>query len=534
MAPEGPSAMSVDAPATSTEKLQNVRLEILETITKAQREHGLRHRDFARYRGYCARRLARLYATCKLKHGKGRYVHKKLSAETISDERALLIPLVQSERAWAYAMEMKDLGSVKKRKSDLRSHMLRRFKKAASHANELAVLCVALGDEQTALEGDAYANYVGGMCALEQEKDYIGAMSKLLRAKRVYAKLSLLGDQKRLEVYRARVEEIVDLVRFALYRQGKTANVAAIEEEAVKDLASNSVFTMEVEAPPESDDKIRWHAMDFELKNRDARVLIAQAQEHLKKLASLKNPTGYKANTLFSKAIALYDEARSKLNDDIEKENAKALYEKEEAEERAERIKLTEIALSLQIKDKIIDRNKFVNDMLDKKLSGKAKKERADKGLNFADLARMYDAATAEFEDLMEIAPILLRLKPEDAEKHIEEFEIDCEAEVMLLKARHNVAMACYNVQKGDFKEAKAYFDIATDLARDAEGRDCAGEIQDEAADLIKDVQARIERAEKSAKEAEVTEPSKRSQSSSDLTSQVTERLTKLFSWKAK
>lgn len=533
MVSEEASAMSVDAPATTTEKLQNVRLEILETISKAQREHGLRHRDFARYRGYCARRLARLYGACQLKHGKGRYVHKKLSAETISDERTLLIPLVQSERAWAYAMEMKDLGSVKKKQSHLRSHMLRRFKKAALHANELAVLCATLGDEQTALEGDAYNNYMGGICALEQGKDYIGAMSKLLRAKRVYAKLSLLGDQKRLEMYRARVEEIVDLVSFALYRQGKTANIAAIEEEAVKDLASNSVFTMEVDAPPESDDKIRWHAMDFELKNRDARVLIAQAQEHLKKLATLKNPTGYKANTLFSKAIALYDEARSKLNDDVEKENAKALYE-EEAEERAERIKLTEIALTLQIKDKIIDRNKFINDMLDKKLNGKAKKERADKGLNFADLARMYDAATVDFEDLMEIAPILLRLKPEDANKHIEEFEVDCEAEVMLLKARHNVAMGCYNVQKGDIQEARAFFDIATDLARDAEGRDCAGEIQDEAADLIKDIQTRVERAEKSVKEADATEPAKRSQSGSDLTSQVTEKLTKLFSWKAK
>ena len=514
--------------ASEPRLVQNARVEVLEIITRAQREHGLRHRDYARYRGYCARRLARLYKTCDLKHGKGRYQKKPLTADAIASERALLIPLAQSERAWAYAMEIKDAGSVKKKKSDVRSHMVGRFRKAMKHANELAAFCTALGDEQTALEGDAYANYIAGVCGVEQGKDYVGAMSKLLRSKRAYAKLGLLGDQKRLELYRERVEEIEDLVRYALYKQGRTVDLDELEKDAVRDLASNSVFTMEVEAPPEIEDKIRWHAMDFELKNRDARVLIAQAQEHLSKLEALQNPTGHKWNALFAKAIALYDEARSKLNDDVAKENAKVLYEAE-AEERAEKIKLTEIALSLQIKDKIIDRNKFVNEMLDKKLSGKAKKERADKGLNYADLARMYDTATVEFEDLIETAPMLLRLKPDDADKHIDEFEVDCEAEVMLLKARQNIALACHNLSKGDFKEARAYFDIATDLAKDAEGRDCAGEIQDEATEVIKDIEARIQRAEK--KIQETGNETHKSQSSSDLASQVTEKFTKLFSF---
>ena len=180
------------------------------------------------------------------------------------------------------------------------------------------------------------------------------------------------------------MEEITDLIRLASYKQGRTIDVESIAKDCVNDLSTNKVFTTEVAGPPEIDDKIRWHAMDFELKNRDARILIAQAQDHLKKIESLSNSTGHKANTLFTKAMTYYDEARIKLNDDVAKEDAKALYQDEEAEEKAERIKLTEIALSLIVKDKMIDRNKFVSDMLDKKLSGRAKKEKADKKLNLS------------------------------------------------------------------------------------------------------------------------------------------------------
>jgi signal recognition particle subunit SRP68 len=516
----------------STPKISNVSLEILSIINVGQREHGMRQRDYARYRQYCARRLARLYKTCKMKHGKGRYVKKPLDVNEITDERALLIPLTQSERAWAYAMEMKDcLSDAKKRKADLRQHLLRRMRKAVVHANELAAICAKVGSEQTALEGDAYANYIAGVSAVEQGKDYVVALQKLLRAKRAYDKLGLLGDQKRLELYRERVEAIDDLVNYAVYMQGKTVDVASMEEDAVKDLSSNTVFTMQVEGPPEIEDKIRWHAMDFELKNRDARVLIAQAQDCLQKLEALKNSTGHKANLLFAKAISFYDEARSKLNDEVAKENAKAQYQLDtDGEDKAERIKLTEIALSMIVKDKMIDRAKHVNDQLDKKLMGKAKKEKADKKLNFADLARMYDRATVDYEDLMETAPMLLRLKPDNPEQHTEEFEIDCEAEVMLLKAKQNLAIACHNMQLGNFKEADAYFGIATDLARDAEGRDCAGDIQDEATDLLKDIEDRIAKAKRKAEESGANDIEK-SQSASDLTSQVTERLGKLFSF---
>ena len=84
--------MAVDAEPSSP-KLSNVSLEILEIVSTGQREHGMKHRDYARYRAYCARRLARLYKTCKMKHGKGRFVQQPLVANAITDERTLLVPV---------------------------------------------------------------------------------------------------------------------------------------------------------------------------------------------------------------------------------------------------------------------------------------------------------------------------------------------------------------------------------------------------------------------------------------------------------
>ena len=87
-------------------------------------------------RQYCTRRLARLYKSLKLSHGRGKYQKKALDAGMVSDEKYLLIPLMTAERAWSYAMELKRDASKDPRK---RAHMIRRLKKATIHAAELVV-----------------------------------------------------------------------------------------------------------------------------------------------------------------------------------------------------------------------------------------------------------------------------------------------------------------------------------------------------------------------------------------------------------
>jgi signal recognition particle subunit SRP68 len=76
-------------------------------------QHGLRHGDYQRYRGYCTRRVKRLRKSLNLPQGDKRNFKKrevKLShiESKNSDQRFFHIPLMLAERTWAYAMQVND------------------------------------------------------------------------------------------------------------------------------------------------------------------------------------------------------------------------------------------------------------------------------------------------------------------------------------------------------------------------------------------------------------------------------------------
>ncbi|XP_048467098.1 signal recognition particle subunit SRP68 [Rhincodon typus] len=61
-------------------------LEILQIIKDSQQQHGLRHEDYQRYRGYCSRRLRRLRKALGFKMGnKHKFTGKKVTTEILSD-----------------------------------------------------------------------------------------------------------------------------------------------------------------------------------------------------------------------------------------------------------------------------------------------------------------------------------------------------------------------------------------------------------------------------------------------------------------
>ena len=155
--------------APQKELVTNLTLDILQIVKVSQSQHGLRHGDHARYRQYCTRRLARLYKANRMSHGRGRYQKRTLEVSMVDNEAFLLIPLMMSERAWSYAMELKRDAGNEPRK---RAHMIRRLKKATVHATELVNLCDQVGSARTALEAEAYSSYIFGCYLSEQERDW--------------------------------------------------------------------------------------------------------------------------------------------------------------------------------------------------------------------------------------------------------------------------------------------------------------------------------------------------------------------------
>ncbi|KAM9769890.1 signal recognition particle subunit SRP68 [Menidia menidia] len=201
-------------------------LEILQIIKESQQQHGLRHGDYQRYRGYCSRRLRRLRKTLGFKMGnRHKFVGKKITVEMLSDSRYLLLVLMEAERAWSYAMQLKQEANTEPRK---RFHLLSRLRKAAKHSEKLEKLCESPRvDAKTKLEAQAYTAYLTGMVEFELQAWKL-AMEAFNKCKTIYEKLASAFTEELALLYRQRVDEISPNIRYCAYNIG--------DQNAINDL----------------------------------------------------------------------------------------------------------------------------------------------------------------------------------------------------------------------------------------------------------------------------------------------------------
>ncbi|XP_066560333.1 signal recognition particle subunit SRP68 [Amia ocellicauda] len=197
---------------------EGLGLEILQIIKESQQQHGLRHGDYQRYRGYCSRRLRRLRKTLGFKMGnRHKFTGKKVTVEMVSDSRYLLLVLMEAERAWSYAMQLKQEANTEPRK---RFHLLSRLRKAAKRSEELERLCESPKvDAKTKLEAQAYTAYLAGMLWFELQ-EWKSAMEAFNKCKTIYEKLASAFTEEQAVLYYQRVEEISPNIRYCAYNIG--------------------------------------------------------------------------------------------------------------------------------------------------------------------------------------------------------------------------------------------------------------------------------------------------------------------------
>jgi len=197
-------------------------LEVLQLIKEQHAQHGLRHGDYQRYRGYCSRRLRRLRKTLNFtQFSKHRFQKKKVSKEVITDAKFLQIPLMSAERAWALAMQLKQEANSEPRK---RFHLMERLRKAVKHAAELAVFGDALGDARTKLETQAYHAWMNGTLSFELEH-WENALQSFDRAKTIYNRLGEAFSEETKTVYVQKVDEIEPSIRYCAYNIGEETSI---------------------------------------------------------------------------------------------------------------------------------------------------------------------------------------------------------------------------------------------------------------------------------------------------------------------
>eukprot|EP00941_MAST-03F_sp_MAST-3F-sp1_P000217 g217.t1 len=220
-----------DLTSTPPPKFQ---LNILAIVKMTRLQNGLRHQNHARYRTYCAKRLRRLRKAVQFTHGRGKvFVARAVEADIVTDERHLYIPLMNAERSWSYAMELKQ-ELIEKDEPRKRFHASRKMRKAVKWAVQLKELCSRCCDDRTSLEAAAYAEAMKGQERLDSE-DWSTALTSFEQASHLYEQLGKFGLVDDQEMYLGRVAELVPSIKYCQYNLARLNG--AQSESAAKALA---------------------------------------------------------------------------------------------------------------------------------------------------------------------------------------------------------------------------------------------------------------------------------------------------------
>ncbi|XP_053987144.1 signal recognition particle subunit SRP68-like [Hylaeus volcanicus] len=209
--------------ATVPKGQKTYSLEILKIIKEAQQQHGLRHGDYQRYRGYCTRRLRRLRKVLKVPQGDRRHFKRRdIMPSMVSDDKFLQVPLIMAERAWSYAMQLRQESNTEPRK---KFHLISRLRKAATYSLQLQELIENVNcNARTKLEAQAYVAWVHGSLHFELQL-WKKAVENLKKAQVVYGKLASALPESEQIIYNARVEELAPSLRYCAYNIGDTTAI---------------------------------------------------------------------------------------------------------------------------------------------------------------------------------------------------------------------------------------------------------------------------------------------------------------------
>ncbi|XP_077248947.1 signal recognition particle-related / SRP-like protein isoform X3 [Tasmannia lanceolata] len=321
-------AMEIDGEKfDSSEQIKRkFSINVLQLLKSAQMQHGLRHRDYTRYRRYCTARLRRLYKSLKFTHGRGKYNRRTITESTVTEVRFLHVVLYMAERAWSHAMEKRQLPDGPNARQHI--YLIGRLRKAVKWATLFAQLCAIKGDSRTSLEAEAYASYMKGTLLFEQDQSWETALMNFKSARAVYEELGKYGDIENQVLCRERVEELEPSIRYCLHKVGKSSiqtsellDIGKMEGPAL-DLFKAKLEAVMAEARSQqaaSMTEFNWLGHRFPITNAKTRVSILKAQELEKGLhgpASESLPAEKKI-IVFDKIFAAYHDARSCIRNDL-------------------------------------------------------------------------------------------------------------------------------------------------------------------------------------------------------------------------
>ncbi len=300
------AAAAAAVPVIDPRDLPKVSLAILSTVHEAQSAHGLRRNvpDYARYRKcvfsslwrffsphltsrcvtrFCTVRLQRLRKSLRFLYGKKKFTYHELTPEVVKNERYLLLALMNAERCWAHHLDLaREQEQQKDSNSRIRFHALKRLKKAAHWARQLAQLCDVRADERTRIEATAYSSWMAGLLAREKLA-WREATDAFFVAQTIFSKLAQVGDAERRAVAQARADNIEPLVAYCAYRLGGAADRSTMDKALQEKLDAYLATSAQQQAEQQ---RVTWDGHEVEIPTVAAAVVTKARFEALEAAAT--------------------------------------------------------------------------------------------------------------------------------------------------------------------------------------------------------------------------------------------------------
>ncbi|KAK8790885.1 hypothetical protein WA158_005516 [Blastocystis sp. Blastoise] len=302
-----------------------LHFEIFYNIKLLQQQNGLKQSDFSRYRQFCARKIRRVRKRIDFTYGKKVYTPRLFTVENVKDSGSLFVPLLETERAWAYAMEIKqDLANQDTSRSHF--HLLSRLKKTCHNAELLLSICNEMCDDDTMLEAEAYSNYIHGVYYVEIDK-YSEALDCFLKCQNILSHLHEICISILLKVYSDKLKELEPYIRYCKYNM-KSNN----DEEELLNINSkadhfDSVLQSKIQdilMKKHNQNKgdlsiIQWRSIKIPVENDQIRICLLKARDLETELCEMDKEDKEKVLDAYSDIFSTYDEAHRIISQDIDK-----------------------------------------------------------------------------------------------------------------------------------------------------------------------------------------------------------------------
>ncbi|EGD75011.1 hypothetical protein PTSG_07235 [Salpingoeca rosetta] len=436
------------------------QFKLLPFVVGLQRQHGLRHGDFQRYRKFCTRRMHRVRKNLKFTQGKRKFVQTRVGLKQVQKAVNFLeIPVLSAERAWAYFREDKQLSKQETRKLH---HAGRRLRKAITWADEVVRLVSKSKafDSLTALEAQAYADWLHALTAFES-KQWKDAESLFSRAKQTYTQLlKLAASDEEEKIYERKVQELDASARYCLYNLEGTGDIKSLLElrsaldTDEMDLLSDqldSALTAKRQEDGNTIKELEWLDRTVPLKSSRLRAQITAVHAKADDIKQLPSDEDEKTMMAAYDALLMAFGDALATTDDLADEELKAAggLTSDAIKENLAQLQFVRAYLEFHRLQHTLDRNLAMISRCMRAYTGE------DDGSRPEDIVRLFDLAAQSLDEMLEV-----------------EFAEEDDAFVARADAYKPYfrAMRCFYIAEsfrllGKLREALAMFDRASEVA---------------------------------------------------------------------